>query len=233
VTVNGTRVGTSATFSVTRVLEANATFATGTADQNVGFATTLASGTPWAVFGTKSDGNLYARTQSSASAVTETNLGTTYLNAAHVFRVEWNLTTVVYKVDGVQVASHSRTLLTAMRPIVSELTTGGSSLSVNWVRVGPYASSGTFTSRVFDATKTVAWGPVAWVTTAPAGSAVTVQVRSGNVAVPNGTWTAFTTVTNGGTVAASARYRQYQITITRATDGSTPSVSSVSLTSTG
>ncbi len=233
VTVNGTRVGTSGTFSLGRWLEASGTFTSSSPDENIGFATTLASGTPWAVFGTKADGNLYARTQSSGSSVSETNLGTTYLNAAHVFRVEWNLTTVVYKIDGVQVASHSRILLTSMRPIISELATGGASLAVNWLRMGPYAASGTFTSRVFDATKSVAWGTVSWVTSTPAGSSVTVKVRSGDVATPNGTWTAFTTVTNGGTVAATARYRQYQVTITRATDGSSPSVSSVSQTYTG
>ena len=82
VTVDGARAYVSSTSSFGRWLEISGTFTSANPNQYLGFGTTLASGTPWAAFGTKADGNLYARSQSSASAVTETNLGTAYLERA-------------------------------------------------------------------------------------------------------------------------------------------------------
>ena len=38
-----------------------------------------------------------------------------------------------------------------MRPLASDRTNGGGNLVLDWMRMTPYAASGTFTSRVLDA----------------------------------------------------------------------------------
>ena len=69
---------------------------------------------------------------------------------------------------------------TQMRPLASDLNTGGSELSVDWLRMSPYPASGHFDSRVFDAgeQRRLGWrspGPP----TTPAGTGVALSVRTG------------------------------------------------------
>ena len=51
-----------------------------------------------------------------------------------------------------------------------------------------YAAKGTVTSEVLDAKLISKWGALRWKADTPAGTAVTVAVRSGNVAEPDDTW---------------------------------------------
>jgi hypothetical protein len=63
----------------------------------------------------------------------------------------------------------------------------------------------------------------------PAGTTITIQTRSGNTATPDGTWSAWANVSNGGTVASpSARYLQYQILITTSDSTQTATLFSIS-----
>ncbi|MGZ8753159.1 MAG: hypothetical protein ACXW1S_09270, partial [Acidimicrobiia bacterium] len=48
-------------------------------------------------------------------------------------------------------------------------------------------------------------------------SSAAVQIRTGNTPTPDGTWSAFTTVTSGGSVGRTARYSQYRVTLARGT----------------
>jgi methionine-rich copper-binding protein CopC len=230
ISVDGTRASTTATFSQGRWLEFSANFRSNTANQSGGFGTNLSTGSPWAIFQTKSDGRLYARTEVNGSSSTETSLGTTYLDGVHTFRIEWTAGKVVYKVDGATVATHNLNVTTPMSLLLQDSGLLGQKLVSSWMRMGPYASTGTFTSRVLDAGQASNWDVVSWVASLPAGSGVTVSVRTGNVSTPNASWTAFTPITSGGSVGANARYAQYQITMSQATDGSSPNLSSISLT---
>src|SRR5205814_1367889 len=143
---------------------------------------------PYAMFGTKSDGLLYARSIAPGTVV-ETLLGASYFGALHKFRIDWNATTVVYWIDDVQVASHVISFgKSSMRPGVVDLSVEGVPLSVSYFRVTPYATSGTYTSKVFDARSTVSWQALSWNATVPTAIMVTVSYRTGNTATPDSTW---------------------------------------------
>jgi hypothetical protein len=98
-------------------------------------------------------------------------------------------------------------------------------LTVDWLRLTPYASTGTFTSRILDGGSTVTWNTATWTADLPAGTAAVVSVRTGNTASPDSSWTGFTTVpTSGAVVGASARYLQYRVTFTTSTPGQSPAL---------
>ena len=159
----------------------------------------------------------------------DTNLGAGSLGVPHRFRITWNASSIVYSIDGTVVATHSRTISSTMKLLASDANVDASSLAVDWMRLSPYPSSGTFTSRVIDAGAAVSWGTVTWTADVPTGSAVTIQVRTGDTAVPDGTWSALTAVAAGGSVGRTGRYAQYRATLTRATDGSTPALRDLTL----
>ena len=77
---------------------------------------------------------------------------------------------------------------------------------MDWLRVGPYAATGTFTSRVIDAGAPSNWDALSWDATVPTGTTLVVKVRTGNTAVPDATWTAWATVAaSGGAVRQRPR----------------------------
>jgi hypothetical protein len=226
-TLNGKRVNTSATYSAGRSLEFVATFLAENG-QNVGFGTTLGSTTPYAIFGV-SGGTLQALTRLNGTTSSSTNLATTYLNAPHRYRVDWNATNVVYSIDGVVVATHARTLTVAMPIMARDSVLGALPLVVDWMRLGPYPTSGAFTSRVLDAGQSLLYDTVTWTADLPAGSSLAVEMRTGNTATPDASWSAFTAVTSGGSVGQTARYAQYRVTLTRGTAVLSPSLSALSV----
>ncbi|MGD8395892.1 MAG: hypothetical protein PVF43_10485, partial [Candidatus Eiseniibacteriota bacterium] len=60
------------------------------------------------------------------------------------------------------------------------------------VRVGPdVVSEGFLTSEVYDARNVAGWGRLRWQVTAPPGTAVRMQTRSGNTQTPDATWSAW------------------------------------------
>src|SRR5262249_34914405 len=161
----------------------------------------------------------------------DTPLGTPLLGSPHRFRIDWMPGSIVYSVDGAVVATHAVTITTPMRPLVADLLPGGSSIDVDWLRLTPYATSGSFTSRVFDATRSVHWGSMSWTATTPAGAALAFFVRYGDTPTPDGTWTAFAPVAgNGASISGSARYAQYLVNLSTSNPSTTAVVSDVTLT---
>jgi hypothetical protein len=79
-----------------------------------------------------------------------------------------------------------------------------------------YADRGTVLSEVLDAKMPARWGTMTWKAAAPAGAALTVAVRSGNVAEPDETWSAWSTELSEPAAAKApvARYLQYRVTLT-------------------
>jgi len=226
-TLNGRRVNTSATFGSGRSLEFVATFRAEN-NQNVGLGSTLGSSTPFAVFRV-SGGNLQAQTRTDSLTASTTSLGTTFLNGPQRFRIDWNATNIVYSINGTVVATHTRTLTAAMPLVARDSSTGANPLVVNWMRLGPYPTTGTFTSRVLDAGQSRLWDTIDWVSDLPAGSSLAVAVRTGGTAAPDGSWTAFAPVTAGGSVGQTAQYAQYRVTLTRGTAVLTPALQSLSV----
>jgi phosphodiesterase/alkaline phosphatase D-like protein len=226
VTLDGARVGTSNAFSSGRTVEFVATFG-GQADQNAGFGTDFSNPT-WAAFGTTTGGALYARSSASSTNQQTTLLSGNWLGSPHLFRIDWGATSITFWIDGVQVAQHTRTIRTNLRPLASDRTLGGGNLVVDWMRMSPYSSSGTYT-RVLDAGSIQRWDTVSWLSDAPAGTTLVVSVRTGNTPTPGTGWTSYRTITaSGGSINLRARYLQYRIQMSRTNAITTPALREIS-----
>ena len=138
---------------------------------------------------------------------------------------------MTYLVDGAVVARH-RFGPGALAISAVDDRADGVPLAVEWLRLGVRGTSGTFTSRVLDAHQMVAWGKIGWQAGTPAGTRLTVRVRTGGSAKPDATWSAWRTVAAGQLVGDASRYLQYQLVLT-GRSGATPVVSSVQVESSG
>jgi hypothetical protein len=98
------------------------------------------------------------------------------------------------------------------------------------MRVTPYVSPCTFTSRVFDAGQPVNWDSLAWTGSVPGGTSLNLSVRTGNTPTPDGTWTAFSSVAQSGDpIGKTSRYLQYQADLTTVSPTQTPVLSDVTI----
>src|SRR5258705_9882498 len=159
------------------------------------------------MFTTAGGGALYTRTL--GNEVPPTLITGTYLGAPHLYRIDWNADSVAFSIDDRLVATHA-SIDAPLSPGASDFTFGGGSVSVDWVRMSPYASSSTFISRVLDAGGQTAWGGMAWTSTTPTGTFITISVRTGDSPIPDGTWTSFAPMAiSGAAIGGRSRYFQY------------------------
>ena len=219
ITLNSARLYQTALFGPGRWLEFVATFNNGNY-QHIGFGDTYSSG-PFAIFSTISGSTLYART----SGAPDTTLAS-YFGATHHYRIEWNTNSVVYYIDGAQVASHSATI-TSMRPMPAAYGgTDGRPLTLNWLRMGPYALNGAFVSRIFDAGQIVRWTDLSHTATIPTGTTLTIETRTSLDGID---WSAWQAV-NSPIASPDGRYLQYRGTFTSDNTGTTPTLENVTIT---
>jgi regulation of enolase protein 1 (concanavalin A-like superfamily) len=227
--VDGARAQADALFDAGASLEFVATFGSDNF-QHAGFGVAL-DAAPWAIFSTASGGGLYARTNSGA-APTDTLLPGNWLNAPHRYRIDWGSSSVAFFIDGTLVATHSVAINVQMRPIASDATVGGAAISLDWMRMTPYASTGTFTSRVLDAGSATGWVQANWTAVTPAGTSVALSARFGNSATPDATWTAFSPLASSpASVSQTSRYVQYRAVLASSTAAQTPVLQDVTFTS--
>jgi hypothetical protein len=96
-----------------------------------------------------------------------------------------------------------------------------------------YAPTGTILSEVLDAKLISKWGSLRWNADTPAGTSVTVAVRSGNISEPDETWSTWSaeqTDPQQAIIAApTARFLQYRVTLTTKDSSHTPALHSLSL----
>jgi hypothetical protein len=145
-------------------------------------------------------------------------------------RIEWNGANIVYYRNGSQFASHSVSIANQLRALFSDFTVGGGAISVDWVHMSPYATSGTFTSRVFDAGANVTWETAPWTATTPAGTNVAISVRTGSTPTPDGSWTNWQQLSGpNAQINAQARYIQYQAALSTSDPTKTPELNEVEL----
>jgi hypothetical protein len=155
--------------------------------QHVGLGTDF-NAPVWAIFTTGAGGAFYART--SGAGTGETVLPNALLGHSHRFRIDWTSTSVVYWIDGTQVASHPVAISQPLRLLVSDAAVDGGSVAVSWMRLGPYATSSIFTSRVMDAQAPMTWANVTWTASVPTGTTLNLSARFGDNASPD-TWPDF------------------------------------------
>jgi hypothetical protein len=96
-----------------------------------------------------------------------------------------------------------------------------------------YARTGTILSEVLDAKLISKWGSLRWKSDTPAGTSVTVAVRSGNTAEPDETWSDWsaeqTDAEQAIIAAPAARFLQYRVTLTTEDPAHTPALHSLAL----
>jgi hypothetical protein len=227
-------------FAAGRSIEFTATFAA-VPFQHVGIgggddtgSGQIYNGAPWAMFSTGTAGTtVLARTwDGGAQQDFPVPGGAALLGAPHRYRIDWTAAGANYSVDGVPVVSHAATLPGPMRPAISDYDTGGAELAVDWIRVTPYAASGTFDSRVHDAGAAVTWVAMSWSASTPAGTTVSLLVRGGQDPDPNhASWTPFQPVAaSGSEVGICARYLQYRAVLTTSDLAMTPVLDDVTVT---
>ncbi len=208
-TADGAFAATDAFFGPGRSVEFVATFAA-VRHQHAGFGNDFNTAFLFAIFSTGPDGASLKARATNGGPETVVDLGTAFFGSPHRYRIDWNPTNVVFSIDGTTVATLAVTIGSNMRPAVSDLDVGGPALPIDWMRLSPYAPSGSFISRVSDEGQIVNWATAAWTSTEPAGTTVALLVRTGNTPAPDGTWSPFAPVTNGGPIGASSRYIQYR-----------------------
>jgi hypothetical protein len=197
--------------------------------QHFGLATDLGSTSNyWAMFSTMGTTNtLFARVNANG-ATTDVNLGA-LPSGFHVYRVQPTTGAFQFFVDGSQVASINASFPSGTALKIAMSAFNGSPqplLQVDWVRL----AGGTFTSSVFDATRTATWGTATWTANVPAGTSLIVETSTGNTATPDSTWSPWVAVTNGGTVASpAARYIRYRVRLTTTDPSLTPILNDITI----
>jgi hypothetical protein len=225
--IDGANLAVEATFTPGRSVEFEAVF-TGTPNQHAGFGITFAGG-PWAIFSSFNGDGLYARTTDGSRRV-DTRVTGEWFGKPHRFRIDWNAKSIAYWVDGTLVVTHPVSLGRKMRILASDLMPDGAALTLGWIHLTPYVARGSFTSRVFDGGRAINWSAVAWEGDEPAGSRVTLSVRSGDTPVPDASWTSFTALPNSTGTFATSRYIQYQLVLETTAPTTSPVVRQVTLT---
>jgi hypothetical protein len=210
---------------VNRSLEFAATFS-GAPQQTAGLLL--------AQFYTKVNGStvsLYAKTVNAANPV-ETLIPGNWFNAPHLFRVDWTSSNVVYWIDGSKVATHNVAFAPGinMTVIGKEASKTNAVMTIDWMRVGPYAAAGSYLSKVFDAAASVNWLTMSWTATTPAGTAIAMSYRTGSTPTPDATWTPFAPVpTSGAPLTGSSRYVQFKIQASTTVPAQTPVLKDVTI----
>jgi hypothetical protein len=96
-----------------------------------------------------------------------------------------------------------------------------------------YAARGSVCSEVLDAKIISKWGALGWEGEMPEGTSVSLATRSGNVAEPDDTWSAWSDeqvdAEHAAITAPAARFLQYRVTLTTTNPERSPAVRAVTL----
>ncbi|HQU91542.1 MAG TPA: Ig-like domain-containing protein, partial [Pyrinomonadaceae bacterium] len=223
---NGSRIGTVNTFAAGRSLEFVATFGAATF-QHVGFGVDYEN-PPLAIFSTFNTTNqLFARTNNGVATV-DTPLGN-LIGSPHRYRIEWLPTSVAYYVDDVLVATHNVPIAVELRPLISDFEDSQPGVSVDWIRMSEFASQGTFVSRVFDSGDQAEWMQLVFNADLPFGTSITLETRSGDTPLPDGSWSGWLPTSGASIESGDARYLQYRAVLTSSLSSITPTLFDVSL----
>ena len=210
VILNGVRIYSNVKYPTGTTIEFYAKFSDDNFE-NIGFAADGNFSGPWAVIGRDqiaSKGYLYARSDNGGRELLGTNLTGQY----HRYKITLNSDNVEFFVDGVLAATIVETVSNSVI-LVSDFNANTLDLSVDWLRILPYTVSGTYLSAVFDAGAFTRWNNIFWNAIQPAGTNLNISVRTGNTAAPDGTWSDYVAVTNGGSIDQISRYIQYKATL--------------------
>ncbi len=100
------------------------------------------------------------------------------------------------------------------------------------ITLGSYATSGIYTSAVLDAGAHLGYTTLAYTTSLPVGTGISVDARTGNTPLPDGSWTAWQPgIANGGNISSlgTNRYFQYRANLSTPDNTVTPVLQDVTL----
>ena len=196
-----------------KILEFRAKF-TDNDFQHIGWVNDTGFGS-YAMFSTHNNGQLNTRV--SGGSETIANLGTSYFDALHNYKIDWGTSDVKFYIDDVLVETTTTNIpSTALKSIASNNdATAGSDLTLDWIRVRNYSTTtGTYLSCALDSATTGAvWGTVTFDDTLPSGTSATIKTRT---STDNSTWSSYSAeMTSGESITSTAgRYLQYLVTLT-------------------
>jgi hypothetical protein len=213
-----------------KTLEFAATF-TGRPDQAIGFSASSTPASPMAMFVIGADRQLYARTIYGAKWFEQQMAGVDWLGKSLRYQITWNSGSAQYYINGTLMITHSNMAwgTVMMRPAIVDTAVGDGGLTVDYMRMTPYAASGTYTSAVFDAGDSVTWVKLTTTSTVPSVTTSTITYRTGSTPVPDDTWTPFTALGTGGVMTGTSRYLQYAIQMSTTAVAKTPLVQDVTV----
>ena len=196
--------------NVQKTIEFKAQFTTNSF-QHIGFVSDE-NFNDYRMFSTKNQGStpghLFARDSDNG----DIDLGTGYLGAYHLYKIDWNAIDTKFYIDGSLVATRGVTSA-PMRFFASNNDTSiGSDMRIDSVRIIEYPTSGTYTSCALDSSTVNAnWGVITFNTTTPSGETVQLQTRTSTDGL---SWSSYSSVlTSGSTIPSPAgRYLQYKLT---------------------
>jgi len=207
------------------------------ANQHIGFgagnyAEMFNSVATWAMFSTGGSGNTLMARVSNNGSNTDVPLSPALLGSSHRYRIDWNADNFKFYVDGNLLQTIPGVITTPMRFGISDYIADAPAVILDWARISPYAGTGSFTSRIYDAGSSKTWQQVNWTaTTAPDNTnGVRLYQRQGNSADPgDNSWSSFVEVTNGAMAGGTSRYIQYRADLSTNNPAVTPILKSVSI----
>ncbi len=103
-----------------------------------------------------------------------------------------------------------------------------SSISLNY-NLNEFATSGTYTSAVFDTGQTSNFTTISYITTTSPNNSITIDVGAGNTPTPDASWIWLTNVPNGADLSAlnGTRYVQYVANLSTTVSTDTPALNEV------
>ncbi len=241
--IDGAKINTqpsSTTFGPGTVVEFVATFRAiegqaiglGAGADGTDVGSILFGTTPWIIFGTANQRDyLKTRTYTGTGSSLDFDIPGSYFGSPHRYKIDWKTNSIDFYIDNVLVRSEVVTLSTPMRPVISDFFSSPPALDVDWIHVSPYASTGTYTSRVFDAGSLKNWENVLYSSELPAGTTLQLSYRRGNTPVPDGSWTAYESIPANNTVINKAsRYIQYKAVLSTSDSKVTPLLNTIAFT---
>jgi len=219
-----------------QTLEFVATF--NASSQNIGLGTSGSLVSPMAMFTIRAN-SLYARSINGAKTLETLLAGIDWRGKSHRFQITTTAGAANYYIDGTLMISHTNMAwgTAAMAPVIIDSTVGDGVLAVDWIRVSPFASSGSYTSAVFDAGATVTWTKLTSTNTivpyfsccSVSGTTTVITYRTGSSPVPDASWTPFTALGTAGALTGSSRYIQYMVQMTTTNPAKAPAVQDVTM----
>jgi hypothetical protein len=224
-TIDAARAESNTTFTPGQVLEFRASFG---ADrfQHVGFVADFDTG-PWAVVSTGSGGGaLFARTLGpggdTGDQIDPAGFDPT---EPHVYRIAWTSTGVHFSVEGTPWETLQQPLSQSMEIAASDFDALGSVIKLDWMALGPYGTSGTFESRVFDAGDTRA----VWGSLTKTGSAAGIEIDT-RTSRDGTTFSDWAPIGGGGAIASPpGQFLQYRARLSTSDPQQTPSLDKVEI----